>query len=507
MKNKAEAGSPSWSARIGDAIIVPPAPGKPDAADARASRPISPRVLGDGLRLLDIALILGLGLGIYLAYVHPNEPDTLGRYLVALLAGCLLASILFNDLGVYGGDVVVARTLRARRMALTWAATFAVLLAVAFALKISDLFSRVWVLGWFGGGGVALVLTRLAIRRWINRQARRGRFANRTAIVGTGEQARRLRAHLDAHDPVRTKVFGLFEPGAGATPGTESAAGANVLGDLTALVRMIRADQVDQVYVALPWNDPDAVRAVVRRLAETPVAIRLAPDLAGFDHGAKGFTSVAGLPVISLFERPISDWSYYAKAVEDRVLALLALAVMGVPMLLIAALIKLESPGPVLFRQRRDGFNNTMIQVIKFRTMHHHLRDPDGARLTTPSDARVTRVGRILRRASLDELPQIFNVLKGDMSLVGPRPHAMSAKAGGTPYGAAVEHYAARHRVKPGITGWAQVNGWRGETDTREKLQKRVECDLYYIDNWSLWLDLRIIVRTLAVPFKRDNAY
>ncbi|MFQ5468338.1 MAG: sugar transferase, partial [Kiloniellaceae bacterium] len=122
-------------------------------------------------------------------------------------------------------------------------------------------------------------------------------------------------------------------------------------------------------------------------------------------------------------------------------------------------------------------------------------------------DARVTRLGRILRRASLDELPQLFNVLKGDMSLVGPRPHAAATKAGGAPFDAAVEHYAARHRVKPGITGWAQVNGWRGETDTREKLQKRVECDLYYIDNWSLWLDLRIIVRTLAVPFKRDNAY
>lgn len=501
MRNKAEAGSPSWSARIGDAIIVPPPPRDPDEADAGASRPISPRVLGDGLRLLDIALILGLGLGIYLAYVHPNEPDTLARYLVALLAGCLLASILFNDLGVYGGDVVVARTLRARRLVLAWAATFAVLLAVAFALKISGLFSRVWVLGWFGGGTVALVLTRLAIRRWINRQARRGRFANRTAIVGTGEQARRLWAHLDTHDPVRTKVLGLFAPGA------DLVAGANVLGNLTALVRMIRADQVDQVYVALPWNDPGPVRDVVRRLAETPVAIRLAPDLAGFDHGAKGFTSVAGLPVISLFERPISDWSYYAKAVEDRVLALLALVAVGVPMLLIAALIKLDSPGPVLFRQRRDGFNNAHIDVIKFRTMYHHLRDPDADRQATRGDARVTRLGRILRRASLDELPQLFNVLKGDMSLVGPRPHAAATKAGGAPFDAAVEHYAARHRVKPGITGWAQVNGWRGETDTREKLQKRVECDLYYIDNWSLWLDLRIIVRTLAVPFKRDNAY
>ena len=195
------------------------------------------------------------------------------------------------------------------------------------------------------------------------------------------------------------------------------------------------------------------------------------------------------------------------KTIEDRVLATFMLVALLPLLAIIAVAIKLDSRGPVLFKQRRYGFNDNLIQVVKFRTMHTDMVDADAERLTTKGDDRVTRVGRLLRATSLDELPQLLNVLAGDMSLVGPRPHALAAKAGGKPYEQAVQHYASRHRVKPGITGWAQVNGWRGETDTVEKLRKRVEHDLYYIDNWSIWLDLLIIARTAAVPFGDRNAY
>ena len=176
-------------------------------------------------------------------------------------------------------------------------------------------------------------------------------------------------------------------------------------------------------------------------------------------------------------------------------------------MALIAILIKLDSPGPVLFVQRRFGFNNEEIRVLKFRTMYIDRSDPTGAQRTVPDDPRVTRLGRILRLLSFDELPQLLNVVRGDMSLIGPRPHAIAMMAGGRPYGEAVEEYLHRHRVKPGITGWAQVNGLRGEVDTLEKAHARVAHDLYYIEHWSLWFDLKIFLRTVGILVSRDNAY
>ena len=176
-------------------------------------------------------------------------------------------------------------------------------------------------------------------------------------------------------------------------------------------------------------------------------------------------------------------------------------------MLLIAAAIKLDSKGPVLFKQKRYGFNNNLIEVWKFRSMRDETTNQNWEVQTIKNDPRVTRVGEFLRRSSLDELPQLFNVLFGDMSIVGPRPHAVATKAEGQPFEEVIDHYAARHKVKPGMTGWAQVNGWRGETDTVEKIRKRVEHDLYYIDNWSIWFDSAIIFRTIALLFDDKNAY
>ena len=186
---------------------------------------------------------------------------------------------------------------------------------------------------------------------------------------------------------------------------------------------------------------------------------------------------------------------------------MLALLLLWPVLISIGLAIRLTSSGPVLFKQKRYGFNNRLIEIWKFRTMYHHLTDHNADQLATRDDARVTPIGKILRRTSFDELPQLFNVLSGQMSLVGPRPHAMAAKAGGKLYDNVVNDYAARHKGKPGITGWAQVNGWRGETDTVEKIENRVEHDLYYIDNWSVWFDIVIFVRTLSAVLKGDRAY
>jgi len=206
-------------------------------------------------------------------------------------------------------------------------------------------------------------------------------------------------------------------------------------------------------------------------------------------------------------EPPLQGWAPVLKRGEDVLLSALALLLLAPLMALIALAVKLDSPGPVLFRQKRYGYNQRLIEVFKFRSMHHHLRDEHAAQQTGRDDPRVTRIGRFIRKTSLDELPQLFNVLAGSMSLVGPRPHATATKAANVLFEDAVQEYVARHRVKPGITGLAQVNGYRGETDTIEKIQRRVEYDLEYIENWSLWLDLSILLRTLPAVLSAEAAY
>jgi Undecaprenyl-phosphate glucose phosphotransferase len=261
------------------------------------------------------------------------------------------------------------------------------------------------------------------------------------------------------------------------------------------------------VIVALPWTADERLRAIVGKLEKTPVPVRLAPDVAAFSFPDRRFVTVGRLPMMQLFERPISGWSFVVKTLEDRLLAACLLIALSPLLAAVALAIKLDSRGPVFFRQKRYGFNHNLFECWKFRTMHHHLSDANAEVLTRRDDDRVTRVGRFLRKTSLDELPQLINVLKGDMSLVGPRPHATSAKAAGRLYEEAVDAYAARHRVKPGITGWAQVNGWRGETDTLEKIERRVEYDLFYIEHWSLALDLKILLRTALVVLGDREAY
>jgi len=211
--------------------------------------------------------------------------------------------------------------------------------------------------------------------------------------------------------------------------------------------------------------------------------------------------------MLNVMDRPLRDWRAIAKEVEDRVLAALILIMISPILAAIAIAIRLETPGPVLFKQKRYGLNNQLIEVLKFRSMYANRSDANAEQLTRRNDPRVTRVGAFIRKTSLDELPQFFNVLRGEMSIVGPRPHATAAKAGTVLYQDAVRYYDARHRMKPGITGWAQVNGWRGETETIEQIERRVEHDLYYIENWSVALDLWIIVRTIFGGFMGRHAY
>jgi len=283
--------------------------------------------------------------------------------------------------------------------------------------------------------------------------------------------------------------------------------GLPLLGDLDALERMIRMDAVDTVLVALPWSAGEQMRAIVRRISMAPVDVYIYPGMNGLDLPLRRADRGFDLPLMMACTRPIGGWGAHLKRAEDIVLSVGLLAFISPVILIIAAAIKLTSKGPIFFRQRRLGYNNRVIEVLKFRSMYTHLCDMDATQQALRGDKRVTPLGAWLRQTSLDELPQLINVLRGDMSLVGPRPHALATTAGGLALEEAVPVYASRHRVKPGITGWAQVNGYRGALDSVEKIVHRVNHDLYYIENWSLGLDLKILCRTIRLVFADDNAF
>jgi polysaccharide biosynthesis protein PslA len=281
-----------------------------------------------------------------------------------------------------------------------------------------------------------------------------------------------------------------------------SPAGAKAGRSLDDLIEHAGAGRVDEIFIALPWHAERRISALVDRLAHLPVDLKLCPDRVGYAQAMVIGESLAGVAVAVLHRQPIRDWGRIAKRAMDVGLSAVLLVLLAPLLAAIALAIRLDSPGPALFRQPRQGFNQDAFELLKFRTMRH---DPGAPFVQAcANDERVTAVGRWLRRNSLDELPQLINVLRGEMSVVGPRPHPVVLNAAFMRH---IQRYATRHRVKPGITGLAQINGWRGETDTEEKMAGRVSNDLYYIENWSLLLDLKIIALTVLTGFARRNAY
>ena len=470
----------------------------------RAGIPLDAIVLA--IRAIEFIVVIASGLIAIQLLVPSGGVAYDVVYSRIVFVGAVAFAVLAETVGSY--DVEAQFSLRKawQRVATSWVTTALFLLTLGFLLKTSDAVSRGWAVGWFAGGGALLLTTRLAMTIFVRRMKRRGTFNQRVAIFGAGPQGQRLANYILTTDKLTISLVGFFDDRRdGRVP--ESAHGVPVRGDLAALVDSIRGGRIDQVIVALPWSAEERLQYIVGRLALTPVRIRLAPDLASFVFARRPVVLLGELPVMTLFERPISGIDAWAKIVEDRVLAGLALLLFSVPMLLIALLIRLDSPGPIFFRQPREGFNNRPFRVFKFRSMYHNRAEVVEINQARRRDPRITRVGAILRRTSLDELPQLFNVMSGEMSLVGPRPHAALTRAGGRLFSDVLTSYAARHKVKPGITGWAQVCGWRGETDTEDKLIKRFEHDLYYIENWSIWFDFYVLARTVIALIVPTNAF
>jgi Undecaprenyl-phosphate glucose phosphotransferase len=360
---------------------------------------------------------------------------------------------------------------------------------------------------WYPAGLMVLAASRLLLGVQIGRWRRNGKLGGPVAILGTGSIARRLLMHLKAHPMADIRIAGIYDDQIESSAAITSCLGHRIAGDLDDLIADIRRLDITTVIVAVPLSADLRLATALNKLSLVPVDVRVAPDVFGLQLGRFDVTHAGGITLLNAMDRPLRDWRWIAKEIEDRVLAAMILTLISPLLLFIALLIKLDSPGPVLFRQKRYGLNNRLIEVLKFRTMYHEARDDNAEQLTRRNDPRVTRVGAFLRRTSMDELPQFLNVLRGEMSIVGPRPHALAAKAGRLLYQDAVRYYDSRHRMKPGITGWAQVNGWRGETDTVEQIRKRVEHDLYYIENWSIRLDLKIIIRTVLGGFTGRHAY
>jgi Undecaprenyl-phosphate glucose phosphotransferase len=366
--------------------------------------------------------------------------------------------------------------------------------------------SHAWLPLWLALLAAHFGASRTVAALWAKPNAARGRFRKRLAIVGGGKAAEEALALLEESRGLDIEIVGLFDDRFD-TRSPQAVRRHRKIGRIEDLASYARANRVDLIVVAIPLSAEGRLLAILKRLWELPVDIRISGRATRLQLGRRAYDHLGKLPLLPVFDRPLKGWSLIAKDAVDRLLAAAAIAVLAPVMVAVAAAVRIESKGPVIFRQKRYGFNNELIEVFKFRSMFVDRCDANAAKLVSRNDSRVTRVGRFIRKTSLDELPQLFNVLTGRLSLVGPRPHATQAKAADTLYEQVVDGYFARHRVKPGITGWAQINGWRGETDTAEKLAQRVRHDLDYIDRWSLGFDLYILARTPFALLATDSAY
>ena len=457
-------------------------------------------------RILEFTLVLISGAIAILVINDGLSTVDVAVHLRVVFITAIAFAVLAESFGCYDLDAQFSLRLAWQRILTSWIASALFMMTLGFILKASDVVSRGWAGSWFLAGGTVLLLSRAGSTFLIRRLKSRGTFNQRVAIFGAGPQGIRFAEYVQSQDRLTISLIGFFDDRRdGRVPSL--AANVPLLGNLSALVSMIRDGKVDQVVVALPWSAEVRLQQIVSRLALTPVKIRLAPDLASFAFARRPIVVLGDIPMLTLFERPISGFDAVIKTAEDKIAGGLILVLIAPILVLIAIAIKLDTKGPVFFRQPREGFNNRPFRVFKFRTMFHDRSEFDAISQASRTDPRVTRVGRVLRRTSLDELPQLFNVMRGEMSLVGPRPHAASTRAGGRLFSDVVVSYAARHKVKPGITGWAQVCGWRGETDTEDKLVNRLEHDLYYIENWTIWFDFYILFRTVGSVLLPKNAF
>ena len=463
------------------------------------------RTIVIGLTILVDALIICAAGFAFFAFYLDFKPDYVPRYTGVICLYTLLVLLGLNTIDLYKFNNILKPRRQAKKIPLICGFIFLAMIALAFALKVSEDFSRVWAFAWILTSTAMLWSSRYLAGSLVRRAAVSGKLARNIVVYGGGEHGLKLIEHIEKLDEPWNRIIGVFDDRLSRVGNTVG--NYPVLGNLNDLLEHGRSNRSDEILIAMPWNSHERILQIVRILTALPSNIRLSSEIVGQGLLHQSISYKFGIPMLNILEKPVSGWGALSKNILDITLALLFVVVAAPFMALIALAIKLESKGPVLFKQNRYGFNNQLIGVYKFRSMFTDMCDDAASQLATRDDPRVTKVGAFLRRTSLDELPQLFNVLKGEMSVVGPRPHATQAKAAGKLYEDVVDGYAVRHKVKPGITGWAQVNGWRGNTDTENDITGRLEHDFYYIENWSVAFDLYIILRTFKTVAGGDNAY
>jgi len=448
------------------------------------------------LRILDALLIAsGMVFSGWL-YGHVLDADYLLLMSLAVLAFLFVAEVR----GLYQSWRIGSIAEECGHLAVVWFVVLMGLLVLGFVTKTSADFSRVVIAVWSLVTPAVMCFVRLVLRGALRYARLQGRNSRTVAFAGAGGKTKKMAEHIAQMPWAGLNVLGAFDD---RLKERHAPCGVPLKGDLQALLDSAYAGQIDIVYITLPMHAEQRIIQLIEALADTTVSVYLVPDLFIFSLYQARWVTVGGMPVISTFESPFYGADSWLKRAEDVLISSLILLVISPLLLCLAAAVKGTSPGPVIFRQRRYGLKGEVVEVWKFRSM---TACDDGAQVVQArkNDARVTGLGAFLRRTSLDELPQFINVLQGAMSIVGPRPHAV---AHNEEYRKLIRGYMLRHKVKPGITGLAQVKGWRGETDTLDKMQKRVEYDLEYIQNWSLWLDIKIICKTILVGFRGKNVY
>ena len=466
---------------------------------------MSPIMVSGVLRLAEFALLALSGFIIYGSYVGAGGPLH-WEYPLVISAGALLMVLLLEMGDAYQVAALRNPILQFGRILASWIGVFATLALAGFFLKISGDFSRLWFGAWFGTGLMLLLIMRFVLSGFIKRWGRNGRMERRAVIVGGGKYAEGLIRSLEQQGDNDIRICGIFDDRDDQRSPTV-VAGYPKLGTISELIEFARLARIDMLIVALPLTAEARVLTMLKKLWVLPVDIRLSAHSNKLQFRPRAYSHVGSVPLLDIFDKPIREWDSVAKRAFDIFFSLLGIVALSPFMLITAIAIKLDSKGPVLFKQKRHGFNNEIIEVLKFRSMYADQSDPAAKKVVTKGDSRVTRVGRFIRKTSIDEFPQFFNALRGDLSLVGPRPHAVYAQTKDRMFNDVVEGYFARHRVKPGVTGWAQINGWRGEIDSDDKIKMRTEYDLYYIENWSLWFDLKILLLTPLRLLNTENAY
>lgn len=454
------------------------------------------------MRILDIVAVVVSGVTAY--YYRFGHIDFSQRYLVALITAALVTLVVFPSFHLYESARAKGFWQNIQNLIKAMGAVVLLLAGLAFLTKTGESFSRAWFITTAIFSVSLLVLFRCTLLVFLRLMRAHGWNERRVIIIGARELTQKLVETVQQSLWTGFRIIAIFDDHVDEKK--------VMIGNIPILPTPSNIDAylaaheetIDEVWLTLPLTAEARVKELLHDLRHQTIPIRFVLDIFGASFFSHSIADLAGFPALNLNYSPMVGLNRFVKAIEDRVLALFIVLLISPILLLIALGVKFSSKGPVFFKQRRHGWDGRIIKIYKFRTMYEHQEQQGVVTQATQNDTRITPFGKFLRRTSLDELPQFLNVLQGRMSIVGPRPHAVSHNEF---YKDSIEAYMQRHKVKPGITGWAQVNGWRGETETLEKMQKRVEFDLYYIENWSLIFDLKIIFLTVFQGFVNKNAY